>query len=250
MTVTGSGNNRPRCPYNQGQSYIDTNGVVYVIVCEAALMGEVIETSSQRGFMDCMTACDSYNIGKGSSNLPDCGGINHNNATSIANCQLTEGNDIGPSPGIWSGRLISRAVVTATGPGAGYVLTSLGYESVTDMAAELEPVRDQRPTLFRQRRAMGKSCSTKTVVTSIVLTHHFSRPGTGARATQYVPGSTIYGVSTAYQTAVSSGITYTSIYGVTTAISVVYSTVTTTTVSISIQPTTVRETIHNTVTSE
>ena len=122
MTVTGGASNPPRCPYNAGQSYIDDNGQVYIIVCDAAFEGEIIETSDQRSFLDCMTQCDNYNKFKTDPTLSDCGGINYNNATTIGNCFLTDGDVIGASPGIWSGRLIKRAVdvvtATATGPGS------------------------------------------------------------------------------------------------------------------------------------
>lgn len=170
-----------------------------------------------REFPDCIESCDRHNLVNPLAT--QCGGISFTPSQAQDNCLLKVGDAIGNQPGVWSARLVSRMVNPGGNPGITATVSGSG---------------------------------TNPGVTATISDGSGSGPGTGPGQTAYVP-STV--VSTALSISVSNGITYTSIVGVTTIVSVSYiqqtaSTVTTTSISLrpTIIPTTIQQTIDRTIT--
>lgn len=177
---------------------------------------------------DCIAACDGYNIQNPSAT--QCEGVTLDSSVVTDNCALV-GGTLEPTNqiGAYSGRVL-RAVV---GPGGDTTIVTGGYSTVASTVVG----------------PANTNTVTTTTVSISVQTAFVTTGGTGAGTgpggvvTEYVP-STVYGVSTAYSTVVSNGITIIQTYGVSTAISIslvpaTASTVTTTLLTYSYGVTTV-----------
>lgn len=123
----------PNCPFANGQVYVDALGFSYLIICNTAYTGILLETISiaaidtQPRLSDCIAACDAYNLQN--SATTQCEGVSLDSNVSTGNCALIGGEITAVDRvGVYSGRVL-RAVV---GPGGTTIVTGGG--SATNVA--------------------------------------------------------------------------------------------------------------------
>ncbi|QIW95440.1 hypothetical protein AMS68_000958 [Peltaster fructicola] len=278
-STTSAATAQPSCPRSDGSIYTDSMGVQYKIYCDTVFTDPVLDTQTQSTLSGCIASCDMYNI-KTFNLGTQCFGISWYEDLAIDNCLLKSGITPVPSMGIDSGALLypqsapnntssgtgGSGAASNTGPGGyGTVTYTTSVPPTTEISTYTTTAPASTITIFSTIYTNGQISTTAIgystvpgttivgVTTNIVsgyttVTERPAGPGTNA-GTGGVP-STAFSVSTAISTYISNGQTILSTYGVTTVATVVYlpaptqtKTVTTTSISVLLVPTTIITTL-------
>jgi hypothetical protein len=251
-TAPGSGTD-PTCPANNGDTYTGPVGMQYEILCDTRFTDEILETQTQDRLGSCIAACDMYNtfffyLGS------QCLGINYYAEKSTSNCLLKAGSNGVREIGTTAARLVAPrpggSTITASMPASPisgpisyipstiyavsnalstYISNSIQYTTSYGVSTAISVSYIPAPT---QTETTTTPAATQTQTTTTV-------------SISYIP-STIYAVSTAVSIYTSNGVQYTTSIGITSAVSVSFipaptQTETTTTLSIRYIPSTIYE---------